>query len=366
MKRFIDCVIPFRTCNLRCKYCYITHTKCWGHELPVFRYDADRMGQALSVKRLGGISLFNICGEGETLLPAEIVRIIYNILKNNHYVMVVTNGTIRKRFDEIARLPADCRKRLLIKFSYHYMELKRKQWFDVFFDNVQTIRDSGCSISIELTPSDELIPYIDNAIELCKKRAGAICHVTVARNERDSALSILTQYRREEYERIWDIFQSDLFKFKLKVFGIRIREYCYAGLWSGVLDLVTGDLRQCYRGELLQNIFEDIEQSIQFAPIGHRCMQPHCYNGHAFLTLGVVPSMNTPRFAGLRNRLCDNGSEWLTPEMKLFLNKKLGDENLQLTWIEKYLYDIKRLSKVSRTSHKLKSLLSRIHRINGV
>ena len=72
MKRFIDCVIPFRTCNLRCPYCYITHTKSFGEKLPVFPYSAEHIGRSLSAERLGGISLINLCGEGETLLPPEV------------------------------------------------------------------------------------------------------------------------------------------------------------------------------------------------------------------------------------------------------------------------------------------------------
>lgn len=354
MKRFIDCIIPFRTCNLRCDYCYITHTKSWGQKLPVFFYDADHIGLALSAKRLGGICLINICGEGETLLPQETVEVIYSILKNGHYVMVVTNGTLTKRFDDIADLPADCLDRLLIKFSFHYLELKRKNWFDVFFENVQKVRNAGCSISLELTPSDEMIPYIDDAISLCNKRVGAICHVTVARDERNPSLSILTKQTRSDYENIWNRFQSELFKFKMRVFGKKRYEFCYAGLWSGVLDLVTGDLKQCYSGKLIQNVFEDIERPIRFFPVGSHCPQPYCYNAHAFMTLGVIPAIRTPRFAEMRNRLCDDGSEWLTPTMKTFLEKKLFEENMELNWIEKQLYEIFKLHKTSHMKHKNK------------
>jgi hypothetical protein len=327
----------------------------------VFRYDADRIGHALSINRLGGISLINICGDGETLLPPETVGIIHSILKNGHYVMLVTNGTVTKRFTEIAELPVDCLNRLLIKFSFHYLELKRKDWFNVFFDNVQTVRNAGCSISLELTPSDEMIPHIEDAISLCKKRTGAICHVTVARDEKNNLLPLLTHHSRTEYENIWNKFQSDLFDFKMKVFGEKRREYCYAGLWTGVLNLTTGEFRQCYRGDLLRNIFEDIESPIQFVPIGCRCAEPYCYNAHAFMTLGIVPSIRTPRFSEMRNRLCDDGSEWLTPDMKTFLNRKLIDDNIELSWIEKKLYEIGRLVKTSRMIHKSKSLLSHMY-----
>jgi len=327
MKRFIDCVIPFRTCNLRCHYCYITHTKSFGQKLPVFPCDAEHIGRALSLKRLGGVSLINLCGEGETLLPPEVVGIVRAILQQGHYVMVVTNGTVSKRFDELAALPPDCLARLMVKFSYHYLELKKRNWLDLFFANVQKIRQAGGSISVELTPSDEMIPCIAEAIELCRTKAGAVCHLTVARDERRSDLAILSDHPRDEYRKIWSPFDSELFRFKLGVFGEKRTEFCHAGVWSATLDLVTGELRQCYRGERLQNIYQDPDAPIRFRPVGGHCPEPHCYNAHAFLTLGVIPELKTPTFADMRNRICADGSEWLTPGFKAFIGKKLGDEN---------------------------------------
>ena len=364
MKRFIDCIISFKTCNLRCDYCYITHSRSWGHALPKFRHDADRIGRALSPERLGGICLLNIVGEGETLLPPEIVGIIHGILKQGHYITLVTNGTITKRFDEITALPPDCLNRLLVKFSFHYLELKRKNWLNMFFDNVEKVRKAGCSISIELTPSDEMIPHIDDAIDLCRQRVGAMCHVSVARDERTSSLSLLTQHPRTEYAEIWNRFQSDLFKFKLKIFGEKRQEYCYAGIWSVVLELTTGELRQCYKGEALQNIFDDTERPIQWKPVGCHCPEPHCYNGHAFMTLGVVPSVPTPTLTEMRNRVCTDGSEWLTPNMKEFLARKLGSANRELAWLEKQQHELRRALrgalKNSQTYLKAKSLLGQL------
>jgi len=359
MKRFIDCIIPFKTCNLRCDYCYITHTKSWGRELPLFHYDAEQIGRALSVVRLGGEGLINICGEGETLLPPETTGIVYNILNNGHYVMLVTNGTLTNRFNEIIRFPKDFLDRLLIKFSFHYLELKKRNLFNNFFDNVKRIRDSGCSISLELTPSDEAIPYIEHAISICKAQAGAICHVTVARNERNPSLSLLTQHTRPQYENIWNRFQSDLFKFKMRVYGEKRKEYCYAGCWSGLLNLVTGELKQCYRGDILQNIYENIEKPIYFSPIGRHCPEPYCFNAHAFMTLGVIPSIKAPKFTEMRNRLCQDGTEWLKPSMKKFLDRKLSDYNAELTSSEKYFNEIRRFHRKSRITKKLDYFFSR-------
>lgn len=335
MKRFIDCIIPFRTCNLRCHYCYITHTKSFGQKLPVFPYSAEHIGRALSVERLGGVSLINLCGEGETLLPPEVVGIVHAILKQGHYVMVVTNGTISPRFDELAALPSDYLERLFIKFSFHYLELKKRNWLDRFFDNVVKIREAGASFSVELTPSDEMMPHIEDAMAICRERAGAVCHVTVARDETTSDLKILTHHPREEYREIWSRFDSELFRFKLSVFGEKRREFCYAGLWSGFLNLVSGELKQCYCEQKIQNLYEDIEAPIRLRPVGPHCRLTHCYNAHVFMTLGVIPSVQTPTFASMRNRVCADGSEWLKPGFKAFISRKLGDENREWGGVKK-------------------------------
>ena len=365
MIRFIDCLIPFRTCNLRCPYCYITQTKSFGQKLPAFPYGAEHIGRALSAERLGGASLINICGEGETLLPPEVVGVVHEILKQGHYVMVVTNGTVSQRFDELATLPPDCLDRLFIKFSFHYLELKKRGWLDLFFGNVQKIRKAGGSFSVELTPSDEMIPHIDDAMALCRARVGAPCHVTVARDETSPELTILTRHSPAEYREIWGRFDSDLFRFKMSVFGEKRREFCYAGLWSGFLNLVTGDLRQCYCEKPIQNIYADLERPIRFFPVGPHCSLPHCYNAHVFMTLGLVPSIPTPPFAEMRNRVCEDGSEWLTPRMKSFLGEKLGDDHREWGWLEKQRVELARAWDSSRLRRKVQSLAARIPRAAG-
>lgn len=352
MKRFIDTKIPFRTCNLRCPYCYITHTKSFGEKLPVFPYSAEHIGRSLSAERLGGISLINLCGEGETLLPPEVPGIVRAILEQGHYVMVVTNGTVSRRFDELAALPGELLERLLIKFSFQYLELKRLGWFDRFFDNVRKMRSAGASISVELTPSDEMIPYIEDALARCREQAGAACHVTVARDETTRELRILTGHTRDEYARIWERFDSALFRFKLGVFGQKRREFCYAGVWTGFLNLVTGDLKQCYRAERMQNLYEDPEKPIDFRPVGRHCPEPHCYNAHAFMTLGVIPSVRTPVFAEMRNRVCADGSEWLRPGFKAFISRKLGEENREWSRGERWRFELRRAGMQTRAGRR--------------
>ena len=118
IKRFISLYVPVTTCTLRCHYCYITHHRLFGGNLPELPHSPETIRKALSKERLGGICLINICGGGETLLPNKIVEYTRALLEEGHYVMIVTNATVTKRFDEISKFPKELLKRLFFKFSF--------------------------------------------------------------------------------------------------------------------------------------------------------------------------------------------------------------------------------------------------------
>lgn len=327
IKRFIDCYLPVTTCNFRCHYCYITQQHKFDATLPKFKYTAEQIGQALSQERLGGVCCFNICGGGETLLPPETLKIAEAILKQGHYVMIVTNGSLSHRFDEIIKISPHLLKRLLFKFSFHYLELKRMKILDKFFDNVTKVKQAGCSFSVEITPNDELIPEIENIKKICLEKIGALPHITVARNNTIPELPILTNLSPKDYEKVWAQFSSKLFEYKLSVFNKKRKEFCYAGDWTGYLHLGTGYLQQCYKGKILQNIFEEPQKPILFCAIGNNCKEAHCYNAHAWLCFGAIPELNTPAYSEMRDRVTSDKSHWLTPEYSKFLSTKLKESN---------------------------------------
>lgn len=336
MKKFIDIYIPVTTCNLRCEYCYITQNGLFANELPKFKYSPEYIAKALSKERLGGPCHLNMCGGGETLLPIELIEIIRKLLEEGHYIFIVTNGLLTERFNEIIKFPTDLLERLGFKFSFHYKELKKINKMNVFFENIKKIRKAGCSFTVELTPHDGIIGDIDSIKEICMKEVGALCHVTVARlHDVKKDIPILTKYSKEEYKNIWGQFKSDFFDFKMSIFNKKRTEFCYAGAWSYNLDLGTGELKQCYASNFSQNIYKDINAPLKEVAIG-RCKQPHCYNGHVFLTTGLIPELKTPTYAKMRNRRCTDDSEWLNFKMKSFLSSKLIESN------QKYSLDKKR------------------------
>lgn len=363
MKRFIDIHIPISKCNLNCHYCYVNQENSRDRQVSPFKYSAEYIGKALSNERLGGICHFNLCGVGETLIPEETVDITREILKQGHYVMIVTNALLTKRLEQFSLFPEEYRKRLGFKCSFHYLELKKRGLLNKFFDNIDFIRKNGMSISIEMTPSDELEPYIDEVKKICTEREGALCHVTIPRDMTKEGIVLLSEHSFEEFCNIWEQFNSEMFEFKRNLWENKRNEFCYAGEWSGLLNVGDGIMTQCYGMCLKQNIFKDIKNPIKWSPIGKNCCLPHCYNSHSLLGLGVIPEISG-NYALERDRV-DNrdGSHWLTDEMREFLSHRLEDYNevhsdeeqirLDKSWKSK----IKVQKKMDRMKTKVRTIL---------
>ena len=331
-KRFLDCYIPITTCNFRCNYCYIALQGEFKDRKLELMYDAKTIRRALSKERLGGPCMINLCAGGETLISQEVIEIIYELLDEGHYLMVVTNGSLTKRFEEIAKFPQKLLDRLFFKFSFHYLELKRMKLMDRYFGNIKIMDNAGCSYTVEMTPSDELIPYIDEIKQTCMNYLGTLCHVTIARADRDPSIPHLSELTFDKYCDVWGKnFNSAMFNFKKSIFYTKRKEFCYAGDWSAYINIGNGEMRKCYGCRVNQNIYENIDTPLKFEAIGHGCTQAHCYNGHAFLTFGNIPELNSPTYDILRNRVLPDGSEWVKPEMKEAFQTKLVDTNEEYT-----------------------------------
>ena len=58
-------------------------------------------------------------------------------------------------------MPTEFLERLQVAFSFHFLELKRLNKMNIFFENVNKVKSAGCSILVQLNLCDEYIPYID-------------------------------------------------------------------------------------------------------------------------------------------------------------------------------------------------------------
>lgn len=338
MKKYLDCYIPTETCNFQCKYCYIGYTGKFSSKVAHFSRTSQEIARALSVKRLGGACLINLCAGGETLLSDEVIPLAKELANEGHYISIVTNGSLTKRIEEIAELPEQIRNHIFLKISFHYSELVRLNILEKFFDNIDLIKGK-VSFSVEITPDDELEKHIEDIKSISMKRLGALPHITIPRDDRTDDISILSKHSLSEYGEIWREFDSDLLNAKLGLFGVKRTEFCYAGLWTAYINLETGDLSPCNCGPKLDNIYTNVDKKIKFKPMGCHCTLPHCYNGHSWLTLGAMPNLCLPTYAQERDRNCSDGSSWLQPEMREFMSCKLKDDNREFTYCEKICFE---------------------------
>lgn len=327
-------------CNFRCHYCYLSHrSEQYQGMQPKMRYTPDDFAKAFSLNRMGGACYMNFCAEGETLLTKDIDLYVHALVKIGHYAEIVTNLTVTKVLEKILLWDKDLLKRVEFKCSFHYLELKKKRLLNVFAENVHKIWDAGASANIEITPSDELIPYIDEVKEFSMKEFGALPHLTIARDDRTRGIEYLTSLSIEEYDSIWSTFDSAFWRFKKSIFGKKQNDYCYAGAWSVFVDFATGEASACYGKVKIGNVIANPNKSFPQCAIG-KCPIAHCYNGHALLSMGLIPNLNDVHYGDIRDRVTIDGRHWLQPELKDFFNCKLQESNTQWSAAKKMYNDL--------------------------
>lgn len=322
--KFIDCHVPYRNCNLRCNYCYVRQNADFYERKP-FWHSPEFIGRALSFERLGGMALINFCASGETMLTPDFIPIIKRLVEEGHMISIISNGTPTKAFEQLLSQDMDF-SHIFIKFSFHYLELKRLGLLKVFSDNVKKVRAAGCSITLELVPDDALIPYIPEIKAFSMEQFGALPHTTVPRDERVAELKVLTSQTLEEFQRTWD-FASPMFDFKMATLYARRYENCMAGEWSFSLNLETGDMHKCAGNPYMGNLYEDISFGLKWEAVGSKCCLPYCYNCHAYLALGLVKEIEAPSYYEVRDRITTDGGHWVNDTMKSVFIQKLYDNN---------------------------------------
>lgn len=331
IKFFIGCSVPVFSCNLRCEYCYLTHkgNDAYKGGIKPFLLTPTEISDILSVKKLGGPCYFNFCADGETLMHPQIINLVGLLLSQGHYADIITNGLLSKKFDEIiSKFSNEQKSHLMIKFSFHYLQLKERNLLTRFVENVNKIKKSGISYSVEITPHDDLIPYIDEIKTFSIDNFDALPHITVARNEGTKGIELLTSLSREEYKKVWSVFDSKMFDFKFSIFGVKRNEVCHAGLWSFQVNLEKGDVLQCYGGDIISNLKNFTINKLR--PIC-KCREPHCFNGHAYLTYGTIPCINSYSYLDMRDRVMSNGEHWIKGEAADFFLSRLSESNPQVS-----------------------------------
>lgn len=362
IKRYLDVYIDTETCNFRCHYCYIALTERFGKQLYKMKHTPEEIRSAFSKERLGGACVINLCAGGETLLSPDVLPTVRALIAEGHYVMIVTNGSMTNRFEEVRDTFSDEEKaHLFFKFSFHYLELLRQNILEKYFANVNMMHKAGCSLTVELTPNDELLDRIGEIKDVCMKHLGALPHITIARDDRTGGINHLSKLGWEDYKKAWSVFDSALFDFKSNIFYRKRKEFCYAGEYSLYININSGVYTPCNCGRRLGNIYTD--KKIHFDAVGH-CKLPHCYNGHSWIALGCIPIMRfaernprirVPTYAEERDRVLQDGSHWLKPSFQHVFSTRASESNAEYSALRK-------LCSVIRTDTDLRVLKTLLHR----
>ena len=161
IKRFFECLMPVSVCNLECPYCYVIQENRRKMKLANLYYSPEHIAKALRKERVGGTCWISICGVGETFVQNETVELVSLLLKEGHYVNVTTNGTLSKPFKRLIELCGDNIRHLHLSFSLHYLELKKHNLLETFFENIQNVHSAGASILVQINLCDDYIPYLE-------------------------------------------------------------------------------------------------------------------------------------------------------------------------------------------------------------
>lgn len=325
--RFINTTVPTRGCNLRCEYCYVRQ---WGEEESLeinneqtwYKYPISHIIDALTVERMGGVCMFNMSAQGETLLSPYLFEIITGLLENGHYVAIISNCTVTTEIEKYIKLNKEMRNHLFFKASFHYRELKKRNLLSTYAKNIKLLKDNGISFSVELVSNDYILDEIDEVKAFSINEFGALPHVLGGREETTKGLypKYETKLTDKEFHRIWGEFKSPLFDFQDTDYLTPHKDdFCYAGVYTGTFDLSSGDFSACPGNRIITNFFEDLDSPIQFLPVGKNCPFPFCFCGFFLQVLAGSCSDSYHvgyKFYEFRDRECLDGTHWLTPSIK--------------------------------------------------
>lgn len=324
MKKYVGINVPAYGCNFACMYCYIDNKSEGEEAFPKLIHLPDYIRYRLGREKLGGCALIGVCGFGETLLADGLADICAGLLKEGHYLHIVTNGIITKKLQEILDKAGEYCKHIIFKISFHYLELKKKKLLKQFVSNVKKIEHSEASYTLELMPHDELVPYIQEVLSFSMENFGAYPQLTIGRNEHDNR-KLLTRYSNEEYKHIWSVFESKMFEVRMNHYFMHGKN-CNAGRDAFFVDLYTGRIDRCLFKEDIGNFYDD-ECKYDFERIGEQCPLDYCYNCHIYATLGLMSELFMPTYLDIRDRVTIDGRHWIKDDMRRFLNVKLYDVN---------------------------------------
>lgn len=326
----ITVYVPGNQCNLRCGYCYITENfkKNRNDQKAFFNYPVEQMIKAFNPARIGGLAHITVIGNGETLIPDEVVPFVKGLLHYGHVVEVVTNGTLSKRIDELIDMPEQDLERLIVKCSLHWEELKRLNLKDVYFSNIRKVIKAGGSSYPFLVLSNEYMDSIDEIKETCIKELGDLPHCTpcivantVADAQRGGKAATNPECTNDFIDKMYEKFHSKVFLESVRFLNVDVKKvFCYAGKYSFIVNMDTGLVGKCHNVMTNVNFFKNIDCWNDLECVGCECGISSCSLQYDFFSMGLIPEVeNVPTYAEI---VCDR-HYFFTDKVRELMNVKI-------------------------------------------
>ena len=303
VSRAITVYVSGNKCNLNCSYCYVLNSKCDEKvERVDLKFDLETMIGAFSVERLGGIADIVVIGSAETLLMEHIIPFVHGLLKHGHVVTVVTNATLIKRIKQLVDIDKIYLKRLIVKASLHYLELKRRGLLKVYFENIKYIVNAGASCYPFVLITEEYLPYLDEISSSCIEELGikpqcSPCNEVVDTDSIKFNSKFKPEITHELYKRIEKKFDTRIFNEIVKNRKFDPQEhFCYAGLWSFGVDYATGNMSKCHGLSISGNFYEG--GGIVREPVACSCGIESCCLQYNFFAEGLLPDYDSGMLYG--------------------------------------------------------------------
>lgn len=344
----INATISTSGCNLRCEYCYLAQVKHKNHEnTKALRYSLETIFKACSKQRLGGTCIIQLIGDGETLLPSDVIPLIRGLLKEGHYVVVINNGTMTARIHELIECTEldETIDHLMFTFSLHFLELEKRKLLDIFEDNINYVKMKKVSFDISLVCSDDYIAAADRIHGFCNQNLGGVVPSVLPADQYDTGgnhIGMLSSYNQEIYYRnIKRAFPSFDIKYREDIENTDNHQFCYAGSWCFYVDFTTGRYSQCLRNEGPEhNFFEHLDEKLMAEPVGNRCRAPYCICGWT-KTLNLIPGAS--KYEGVKKYINEPKYKYMSEKMLRACYSNFAETNKEYTEEQKNIYHEKQI-----------------------
>lgn len=298
VSRAITVYVNGNTCNLQCPYCYVKNSHPNENPEPMrLNYPLDQMIRAFNPERLGGIAEVTVIGSAETLLAKEVVPFVHGLLHYGHIVAVVSNATLSTRIDELLDCPKEDLKNLILKASFHYEELKKRELLSVYFQNIKKTIFSGASAFPFVVISPEYSKHLKEIGELITANLGIKAHCSPCNsinNEFD--LRFHSEFDPQPTEELMQTidcyFDTRLYRECVRYKEVDVQNtFCYAGRWSLGIDMATGVTYKCHNFRMdSENFYKDVDKPYQWGePIGMSCAIESCCLQYNFYSENLLP-----------------------------------------------------------------------------